>query len=66
VSEPIDLIDFYRRRGARFLADVPPGPGDDRRMALHQAIRARYKVVMDRNDVFLVELTSPEAPPHGQ
>ena len=66
VKGPLDLIDFYRRQGARFLADVGPAPGDDRRMALHQAIRKRYKVLVDQNFAIVAELTDPGDLAHGQ
>ncbi len=56
VKGPLDLIDFYRRQGARFVADVGPAPGDDRRKALHQAIRGRYKVLVDHHSVIIAEL----------
>ena len=36
IAGPLDLIEFYRRRGARYVADVGAGAGDDRRMALHE------------------------------
>jgi len=66
VKGPLDLIDFYRRQGARFVADVGPAPGDERRKALHQAIRERYKIHVDQNSVIIAELTPPEDPGHGQ
>ena len=66
VKGPLDLIDFYRRNGARFVADVGPAAGDQRRKALHQAIRERYKILVDQNSVMIAELTPPEDPGHGQ
>jgi 4-amino-4-deoxy-L-arabinose transferase-like glycosyltransferase len=40
-DSPLALVEFYRTRGARFVADVRPDPGDPRRKALHEAIRHR-------------------------
>jgi 4-amino-4-deoxy-L-arabinose transferase-like glycosyltransferase len=56
VSDPADLIDFYRSHGARFVADVAPALGDQRRIALHELIRQRYKVLLDDSTVILAEL----------
>ena len=66
IEGPLDLIDFYRTQGARFVADVGPDPGDDRRKALHEAIRRRYKVLVDCRSVIIAELNPSEIPGHGQ
>lgn len=66
VTDPLDLIEFYRLRGARFLADLAPASGDDRRKALHEAIRRRYKVQVDRAPVMIAELSPIETPGHVQ
>jgi len=66
IEEPLDLIDFYRTKGARFVADVVPDSGDERRIALHEAIRRRYKVRVDCASVLIAELISAEASGHGQ
>lgn len=65
VKTPLDLVEFYRTRGARWLADVGAGAGDAPRMALHAEIRRRYKVVVDRPEVFLAKLISNEPRGHG-
>jgi hypothetical protein len=56
IEGPQDLIDFYRAKGARFVADVASTPEDARREALHDAIRRRYKVVIDDDSVIVAEL----------
>jgi 4-amino-4-deoxy-L-arabinose transferase-like glycosyltransferase len=66
IHGPLDLIEFYRLRGARYVADVGPRPGDDRRIALHEAIRRRYKVLVDRASVLIAELNPSEYPGHVQ
>ena len=53
-DEPLALIEFYRARGARFVADVGTDPA---RLALHEAIRRRYNVVVDRDGVLIAILT---------
>ncbi|HMB05217.1 MAG TPA: glycosyltransferase family 39 protein [Isosphaeraceae bacterium] len=53
-DEPLALVEFYRARGARFVADVGTDPA---RLALHEAIRRRYNVVVDRDGVLIAILT---------
>lgn len=65
VDDPLELIEFYRSQGARWVADVGAGVGDDRRMALHDGIRRRYKVWMDRPGFLLAELISDEPRGHA-
>jgi hypothetical protein len=68
VRGPIDLVAFYRRRGARFFADLGDRAGDPRRMALHDAVRRRYKVIIDRPEVLVADLESVPSPgmfPHA-
>jgi hypothetical protein len=65
VSSCIELIDFYRSRGARFAADLAPAPDDARRIALHQEIRRRYKVLVDDPTVIIAELNPSESARHG-
>jgi hypothetical protein len=66
VACPLDLIEFYRHRGARYVADVGPEPSDHRRKALHEAIRQRYKVLVDCASVIIAELNPIEISGHGQ
>ncbi len=58
VRGPIDLVDFYRSRGARYFADLGDRRDDPRRLALHEAVRQRYKVIIDRPEVLIVDLES--------
>jgi hypothetical protein len=55
-ESPLDLLDFYRRRGARYFADV----GRPDRKGLHDAVRRRYKVMVDTPEVIIAELADPE------
>jgi hypothetical protein len=58
-NEPIDLLEFYRSRGATFFADLEPEPPsaiEPQRRALHEAVRSRYKVLVDRPGVLIAEL----------
>jgi 4-amino-4-deoxy-L-arabinose transferase-like glycosyltransferase len=64
VDDPLALVAFYRARGARYVADVTPGT-DPRRLALHEAIRRRYNVVMDRDGVLIAVLTERQGAPDG-
>jgi 4-amino-4-deoxy-L-arabinose transferase-like glycosyltransferase len=56
IEGPIELIAFYEGQGARFVADVSSAPDDARREALHEAIRRRYKVLIDDQSVIVAEL----------
>jgi Dolichyl-phosphate-mannose-protein mannosyltransferase len=58
VRGPLDLVDYYRRCGARYFADLGDRPDDPRRLALHDAVRRRYKVIIDRPEVLIVDLES--------
>ena len=53
---PLALIEFYRLRGARFVADVGGGAGDPARLGLREAIRGRYNVLVDRDGVLIAIL----------
>lgn len=64
-SDPLALVEFYRARGARFVADVAPG-NDPARLALHDAVRRRYKILVDRPGVLLAALSDPKDAPHGR
>jgi len=60
---PLALVEFYRGRGASYFADVGAtvGPVQRARLALHEAIRRRYKILVDRPDVLLAALVE-----HGE
>lgn len=51
-TNPLALIEFYKSRGAGFIADVYDKTSDPRR-PLHDAIRRRYAVLVDRPGVLL-------------
>lgn len=55
---PLALVEFYRAQGARFVADVSTDDSD--RLALHEAIRRRYKVVIDRPGILLAVLNDSQ------
>lgn len=64
-ASAVDLVEFYRTRGARNFADICPEPADPRRRALHEAIRRRYPILVDRPGVLLAELPSLEEGSYG-
>ncbi len=58
-DDPLALVAFYQSRGAAFLADL--GSEDDqdtdpRRALLRRRAREHYRILIDRPDVFVVEL----------
>ena len=57
VETPIDLIDHYRSRGARYFADFGAGTAGSPRKGLHDAVRRRYKVIVDSPEVFIADLS---------
>ena len=61
VDGPLALIAFYQRHGAEFFADVVPSDPDPRRLALHESVRRRYNVVVDRPGVLIASLKVPTA-----
>jgi 4-amino-4-deoxy-L-arabinose transferase-like glycosyltransferase len=65
VKTPANLLAYYRDRGARYFADLGTTGDDARRMALHDFVRRRYKVIMDRPDVIIAELVNSEIRPHA-
>jgi 4-amino-4-deoxy-L-arabinose transferase-like glycosyltransferase len=60
VDCPLDLVDYYRRQGARYFADLGCGNADPRRKGLHDAVRRRYKVIVDHPDVIIADLADCE------
>jgi hypothetical protein len=52
----LDLVEFYRARGAGYFADVVPDEPGGERLALHEAVRRRYNVVVDRPGVLIARL----------
>jgi len=60
LADPLALVEFYRSKGATFVCDLWPVSNEPDRRALHDAIRRRYNVVMDRDGVILAELVDRE------
>jgi hypothetical protein len=56
VENPLELLAYYRRRGARYFADLGSRGADPRRKGLHDAVRQRYKVIVDRPEVIIADL----------
>lgn len=65
VDSPSDLLAFYRQRGARYFADLGHPEGDPNRLALHDFVRRRYKVIVDCPEVIVADLVNSETRPHG-
>jgi 4-amino-4-deoxy-L-arabinose transferase-like glycosyltransferase len=63
VRDPLELVEFYRRQGAGYFADLGGRSSDPRRMALHAAVRRRYKVIMDHSEVIIADLVVAETLP---
>jgi 4-amino-4-deoxy-L-arabinose transferase-like glycosyltransferase len=66
VHDAAELVEYYRLQGARYFADLGDVANDLRRMALHEAVRRRYKVIMDRPEVIVADLVVAERLPHAQ
>lgn len=68
IVDPAELVELYRARGARFFADLGTARGSaaaklgETRVALHEAIRQRYKVIVDQPAVLLAELCDSRCP----
>ena len=74
VARRARLRRYVARRSDRVLSDsrepgswrtLAPEPGDARRIALHQEIRQRYKVLVDDASVIIAELNPPASARHG-
>jgi hypothetical protein len=65
IGSPCSLLDYYRKRGARYFADLGNAHNDAQRMALHEFVRQRYKVIVDRPEVIVADLVNSEIRPHG-
>ncbi len=62
-TDAAELVEFYKNHGARFFADLgdAAAAGDSARLALHKAIRSRYKILVDLPGVVLLAvLNDPE------
>jgi hypothetical protein len=60
VDGPLDLVEYYRRRGARFFADLGCCDDDTQRKGLHDSVRRRYKVIVDCPEVIIADLVDSE------
>ena len=58
VESPVDLIEYYRLRGARYFADLGSRDPLSPRKGLHDAVRRRYKVIVDSPEVIIAELSN--------
>ena len=59
-DDPLELIESYRLEGARYFADLGSRADDPRRKGLHDFIRQRYKVIVDRPEVIIADLADSE------
>ena len=59
-EQPIDLVEFYRARGADYFADLAFDDEPLERRGLHNAVRRRYKIMIDRPGLLLARLTDLE------
>jgi len=65
VETPAALLEYYREQGARYFADLGHAGDDPRRMALHEFVRRRYKVIVDHPAVIVADLVNSEIRPHA-
>jgi hypothetical protein len=65
VHRPLDLVAFYRTQGARYFADLGGEQVDHARKLLHDGIRRRYKVIVDRPEIIVADLVDSETPRHA-
>ena len=60
VDGPLELVEYYRRQGARYFADLGSCEADPTRKGLHDAVRRRYKVIVDRPYCLIADLSDYE------
>jgi hypothetical protein len=58
VESPLELIEHYRMAGARYFADLGCCDPLSPRKGLHDAVRERYKVIVDTPDVLIADLSN--------
>jgi hypothetical protein len=56
VASPLELIEFYRQRGARYFADLGDRAAGPHRKGLHDSVRRRYKVIVDLPEIIIADL----------
>jgi hypothetical protein len=61
-----ELVEYYQLQGARYFADLGAHADDGRRMALHEAVRRRYKVIVDSRQVLIADLVVTETRVYAQ
>ncbi len=65
VNDPVELLAYYRERGARYFADLGNTRGDPSQLALHEFVRRRYKVIVNCPEVIVADLVNSETRPHA-
>jgi hypothetical protein len=65
VAGPLELIAYYRSQGAGYFADVVCPAAEPRRKDLHDAVRRRYKVIVDCPEVIIAFLADSETHAHA-
>jgi hypothetical protein len=60
VTGPLELIEYYRSQGARYFADLGSLAAGQERKGLHDVLRRRYKVIVDRPEVIIADLADSE------
>jgi 4-amino-4-deoxy-L-arabinose transferase-like glycosyltransferase len=65
-DDPAALVEFYRARGAGYVADLVTSSPDAQKKQLHDSIRSRYVVLVDRPGVLVAKLTGQEGRAHVQ
>jgi Dolichyl-phosphate-mannose-protein mannosyltransferase len=58
LESPLDLIEYYQLQGARYFADLGCRDPLSPRKGLHDAVRERYKVIVDSPDVLIADLSN--------
>jgi hypothetical protein len=65
VHSPLELLALYRAQGARYFADLGGRAAGAQRKVLHDAIRRRYKVIVDRPEVIICDLVDSRLASHA-
>jgi hypothetical protein len=65
VENPIELLEHYRAMGALYFADLGARVPDLEREVLHDAVRRRYKVLIDLPEVMIADLRASEMHLHA-
>jgi hypothetical protein len=65
VQSPIELVEYYRQHGVRYFADLRGVGSEPRRKVVHEAVKRRYKVIVECPDVMIADLVVAEKVPHA-